>query len=34
VYSYAERLAVHERPHLKQIRRIAEALRRAGGWEA
>jgi hypothetical protein len=27
VYSYADWMAEHERPHLKQIRRIADALR-------
>jgi hypothetical protein len=27
LYSYANGLAIHERPHLKQIRRIAAALR-------
>jgi DinB family protein len=27
IHSYAERMAIHERPHLKQIRRIADTLR-------
>jgi len=31
VLSYAQRLAVHERPHIKQVARIVEAVRGSGG---
>ena len=27
VHSYVDRMAIHERPHLKQIKRIADTIR-------